>query len=74
MPAITHPVDPPAVSAAGLTSGDGVNSVGDGLVGVGVGVGDGVALVGVGEGDGLGAAYVKVIPPSTGWPSWDTTR
>lgn len=59
IPATTHPVDPPWASAAGLTSGDGVTAVGDGLVGVG---------------DGLDAAYVKVMPPSIAWPSWETTR
>ena len=69
------PRPPEDVSAAGLMVGLGVGVTGSALVGDGVGsalVGDGVGEVDVGE--GAGASYAKVMPPSIGWPSWETTR
>jgi hypothetical protein len=75
MTAITHPPNPPEfASAAGLIEGLGVAPVGSALVGAAV---DCVGDADVGKGPelvGEGPAYVKVMPPSMGWPSWDTTR
>lgn len=67
------PEMPLPLSAAGLTSGDGVGSefvgdvVGSELVGEGAGV-VGVTLVGEGEvlGEGLAASYAKETLPSIG--------
>lgn len=73
-PAISNPDEPPLVSAAGLVDGDGTAEVGDVDVGAAlVGAADvGAALVG--DAVGLAAAYVKVMPPSIGCPSCETTR
>ena len=73
IPAMSSPEPPSLVSAAGLVDGDGAGAAD--VAGAVVGdadVGAGLALVG--DGEGLAATYEKVIPPSTGWPSCETTR
>lgn len=75
MPAMIHPGSPPEdASAAGLIEGFGAALVGIALVGIAL-VGAGDAELGWGaELVGVAPAYENVIPPSTGWPSWETTR
>ena len=71
-PAMSSPDEPPLESAAGLVDGDGAAEVGAADVGaVLVGAAD-VGRAPVGDGDG--PSYVKVMPPSMGCPSCDTTR
>lgn len=71
--AMIQPVLGPDDSDAGTALGDGFAEVGAGCGAADVdGAGDGAGDVGVGEGDA--AAYAKVMLPSTGWPSCDTTR
>ena len=77
MPAMIQPEEVPVVSDAGLVDGDGSADVGAALVD-GAGASEvGAADVGdalVGDGEGLASAYEKVMPPSMGWPSCETTR
>ena len=67
--AMIQPVLGPEDSDAGTALGDGFAEVGAGCGAADV---DGAGDVGVGAGDA--AVYAKVILPSTGWPSCDTTR